>query len=272
MVMVSPVRGLRPCRSFRSFTTKLPNPRSSTRSFERSASAIISRTESTAASTSDFFNSVLAATFSINCCFVIPFEFSGFCGSKRRPAVPGTRRQAVAVVGVSVVAKRVPVWRSGRSQGWGYALACGFVEWEPLASSANRYNVTMPPTPPPEGQARICGTVADASGASIPGTEITVLNLATGVQRTTNTDQAGYYSISFLPAGHYCIAATKDHFSTQQVADILLEVNQQERFEFSMLIGTKLDLSRVPIVKRTSTQLALPEPIGSQLRRFQIGR
>jgi len=183
--------------------------------------------------------------------------------------VPGTRRQAVAVVGVSVVAKRVPVWRSGRSQGWGYALACGFVEWEPLASSANRYNVTMPPTPPPEGQARICGTVADASGASIPGTEITVLNLATGVQRTTNTDQAGYYSISFLPAGHSCIAATKDHFSTQQVADILLEVNQQERFEFSMLIGTKLDLSRVPIVKRTSTQLALPEPIGSQLRRLQ---
>ena len=171
--------------------------------------------------------------------------------------------------GVSVVAKRVPVWRSGRSQGWGYALACGFVEWEPLDSSANRYNVTMPPTPPPEGQARICGTVADASGASIPGTEITVLNLATGVQRTTNTDQAGYYSISLLPAGHYCITVTKDRFSTQQVADVPLEVNQQERFEFSMLIRTKLDLSRVPIVKRTSTQLALPEPIRSQLRRLQ---
>src|ERR1039457_5431016 len=80
MVMVSPVRGLRPWRSFRSFTTKLPNPRKSTRSFAWSASAIIARTESTATSTSDFFNSVLAATFSINCCFVILFEFSGFGG------------------------------------------------------------------------------------------------------------------------------------------------------------------------------------------------
>src|ERR1039458_4464295 len=89
MVMVSPVRGLRPWRSFLSFTTKLPNPRRSTRSFARSASAIIARTESTATSTSDFFNSVLAATFSINCCFVILFEFSG-CSRKTQPAVPGT--------------------------------------------------------------------------------------------------------------------------------------------------------------------------------------
>src|ERR1035437_9924251 len=80
MVMVSPVRGLWPWRSFLSFTTKLPNPRKSTRSFPWSASAIIARTESTATSTSDFFNSVLAATFSINCCFVILFEFSGSCG------------------------------------------------------------------------------------------------------------------------------------------------------------------------------------------------
>src|ERR1019366_6681599 len=62
------------------FHTKLPSPRRSTRSFAWSASAIIARTESTATSTSDFFNSVLAATFSINCCFVILFEFSGLRG------------------------------------------------------------------------------------------------------------------------------------------------------------------------------------------------
>src|SRR3954451_9075022 len=37
---VSPVRGLRPCRSFLSFTKKLPHPRMSTGSFDRSVSAI----------------------------------------------------------------------------------------------------------------------------------------------------------------------------------------------------------------------------------------
>src|ERR1019366_7363195 len=89
MVMVCPVRGLRPWRSFRSFTTKLPKPRRSTRSFACSASAIIARTESTATSTSAFFNSVLAATFSINCGFVILFKFSGFRSPKRQPASRG---------------------------------------------------------------------------------------------------------------------------------------------------------------------------------------
>ena len=44
---------------------------------------IIARTESTAASASDFFNSVWAATFSINCCFVILFEFNGLRGEAR---------------------------------------------------------------------------------------------------------------------------------------------------------------------------------------------
>src|ERR1035437_10938791 len=90
MMMASPVRGLRPWRSFLSFTTKLPNPRRSTRSFPWSASAIIARTESTATSTSDFFNSVLAATFSINCCFVILFEFSGSWSPNQQLAGPGT--------------------------------------------------------------------------------------------------------------------------------------------------------------------------------------
>ena len=56
----------------------VPNPRRSNRSFAWSASAIIGRRESTATSTSDFFNSVAAATFSINCCFVILFKFNGF--------------------------------------------------------------------------------------------------------------------------------------------------------------------------------------------------
>src|ERR1039457_6330270 len=89
MVMVSPVRGLRPWRSFRSFTTKLPNPRRSTRSFAWSACAIIARTESTASSASDFFNSVWAATFSINCCFVILFKSSGSWGEACRVADRG---------------------------------------------------------------------------------------------------------------------------------------------------------------------------------------
>src|ERR1017187_580170 len=71
IVMVSPVRGLRPCRSFLSFTTKLPNPRRSTRWFAWSASAMVPRTDSSTASTSGFCRPVFAATASTSCDFVI---------------------------------------------------------------------------------------------------------------------------------------------------------------------------------------------------------
>jgi hypothetical protein len=46
MMIVSRVRGLRPWRAFFSFTTKLPKPRRSTRSLERSASEMVSSIES----------------------------------------------------------------------------------------------------------------------------------------------------------------------------------------------------------------------------------
>ena len=85
-------RGLRPWRSFLSFTTKLPNPRMSTRSFDRSASAISSRTESSATSTSAFPNSVLAAIFSINCCLSFFLSFSRFSVGENAAAVPRTRQ------------------------------------------------------------------------------------------------------------------------------------------------------------------------------------
>src|ERR1035438_8748410 len=74
IVMVSPVRGLRPCRSFLSFTTKLPNPRRSTRWFAWSASAMVPRTDSSTASTSGFCRPVFAATASTSCDFVIRFS------------------------------------------------------------------------------------------------------------------------------------------------------------------------------------------------------
>src|ERR1035441_4509218 len=62
-------------------------------SFARSASAITSRTESTATVTSAFPNSVLAATFSINCCFVILLEFNGLRGEALRSYSPRQREQ-----------------------------------------------------------------------------------------------------------------------------------------------------------------------------------
>ena len=53
------------------------------------------------------------------------------------------------------------------------------------------------------GGATINGTVTDPSGALIAGAKITATQTATGAQRTTQTSNAGLYSLSALTAGAY---------------------------------------------------------------------
>jgi hypothetical protein len=42
--------------------------------------------------------------------------------------------------------------------------------------------------------AEITGRVTDASGASVPATSITVLNVDTGTKRETSSNEAGIYT------------------------------------------------------------------------------
>ena len=49
----------------------------------------------------------------------------------------------------------------------------------------------------------IVGTVIDQSQAPVPGAQVTVKNQATGVARTTATDDAGNYDVRELPIGVY---------------------------------------------------------------------
>jgi len=49
----------------------------------------------------------------------------------------------------------------------------------------------------------IVGTVADESGAVIPGTEVTVENVQTGLTRLAISNDSGRYRIPLLPTGLY---------------------------------------------------------------------
>lgn len=51
------------------------------------------------------------------------------------------------------------------------------------------------------------GVVTDKNGAAEPAAKITVTNIATGLAQSTNTDEAGRYTISDLPAGTYNFSA-----------------------------------------------------------------
>src|ERR1700682_2093739 len=58
----------------------------------------------------------------------------------------------------------------------------------------------------------IRGTVTDATGAVIPGSNVTLSNVDTGVPKSLTTNQAGLYdAVSILP-GRYRITFSKEGF------------------------------------------------------------
>src|SRR6516225_4638031 len=58
----------------------------------------------------------------------------------------------------------------------------------------------------------ISGFVKDPSGSVIPGAQVTVKNEVTGTERSTNTNESGYYTVTNIPAGLYTIAAEAKGF------------------------------------------------------------
>ena len=56
---------------------------------------------------------------------------------------------------------------------------------------------------------RITGTVADTTGAVVPGATVTARNEATGVTQTQSTTNAGLFAFTDLPAGSCTMAARR---------------------------------------------------------------
>ncbi len=60
--------------------------------------------------------------------------------------------------------------------------------------------------------AQVTGRVSDQAGAVVPGAQITVTNVDTGLSRESVTNNEGYFTIPPLKPGEYRIAVKKDGF------------------------------------------------------------
>src|SRR2546430_11554950 len=72
--------------------------------------------------------------------------------------------------------------------------------------------------------AALGGTVADPSGAVIPGVEITATNTGTGVENTTLSNESGAYSFPSLQTGTYKVSAVLSGFQAKAYNDVTLGV------------------------------------------------
>src|SRR5215510_15441562 len=57
--------------------------------------------------------------------------------------------------------------------------------------------------------AAVFGTIADQSGAVVPGAQVTVVNQSTGLTREALTDMTSQYRLAGLPTGNYAVQVEK---------------------------------------------------------------
>ncbi len=86
--------------------------------------------------------------------------------------------------------------------------------------------------------ATLGGTITDATGALIPGAEITATNSGTGIVTTVVSNETGAYQFASLQTGTYDVTASLPGFQTQTYTEVALGVAQQVRLNFSLQVGT----------------------------------
>ena len=73
----------------------------------------------------------------------------------------------------------------------------------------------------------LTGTVSDASGALIPGVEVTAKNVNTGITETRLTNETGSFDFPSLQPGSYTLSAALSGFQTSTYNNVELGQGQQ---------------------------------------------
>jgi hypothetical protein len=84
----------------------------------------------------------------------------------------------------------------------------------------------------------IYGTVADTTGAVVPGAQVTVKETATGELFNATTSDSGDYSFPTLKPGEYVITAKHEGFQAQIQQGLRLDANQNVHANFSLQTGS----------------------------------
>src|SRR5262249_3966189 len=83
----------------------------------------------------------------------------------------------------------------------------------------------------------IAGTVVDASGAAMPGAQVTLTNVGTTEKRTQTTGPDGLYSFVNLIPGNYRLEAKKEGFKAFVREPIVVQVQQAVKIDATLQVG-----------------------------------
>jgi hypothetical protein len=91
----------------------------------------------------------------------------------------------------------------------------------------------------------ISGTLADSSGAVIPGAILSLVNIT---QRTTYravSDRQGLYSFPNLPVGRYELTISAARFATQRKTSLIVDTDSALRVDAKLAVATQTDVVTV---------------------------
>jgi hypothetical protein len=103
----------------------------------------------------------------------------------------------------------------------------------------------------------VTGTVRDASGAVLPGVNVTATQTDTGLIRTVVSDVTGGYTITSLPVGPYRLEFSLQGFRTAVQTGIVLQVNTNPTINATMELG---ELNETILVEAAATLIETRNP------------
>jgi hypothetical protein len=110
------------------------------------------------------------------------------------------------------------------------------------------------------GSATITGTVTDATGAVVPAANVILRETDTGIERKTQTTDAGDYTATFLPPGHYEVQTGKAGFTTVLRKDLTLQVGQTLTINVSLTVQASQQevtvTAAAPVVDSEKTEVS----------------
>lgn len=106
---------------------------------------------------------------------------------------------------------------------------------------------------------RIIGRVSDTTGAVVNGVNVTIVNEATGVSRSTKTNDTGDFTFVEVTPGNYHVTYALTGFKREVRSNVVLELNQVLTLNAVLQPGGTQETvdvtSEAPLVDTTSTQL-----------------
>ena len=99
--------------------------------------------------------------------------------------------------------------------------------------------------------ATVSGSVADSSGAVLPGVSVTGTNNNTGVVTSSVTNEAGIYTLPSLLPGVYTVSADLPGFQKRSFTNVQLGNAERVRLNFTLSVATQAQSVEVTVAADT---------------------